>query len=208
MTGLILVRHGETEMSGRYLGHTDPPLSTRGRAQAAVLAERLAGEPLVAVYSSHLRRALMTAQLIAAPHRLEVGVTTDLAELDFGDWDSLTYQEIARNDSEWLARWLANPLAVRPPGGETLAEMSERVMGAIKSIVAEHAEETVAIVTHGGPARATVCHALGIPLSAQWRVCQDLAAISRLEFKARRATLVSLNDICHLLYLDTDHGAS
>ena len=198
MTRLILVRHAESKMQGCYLGRVDPSLSVQGRAQAATLARRMAGESLAAVYSSSLKRALATAQMIAAPHGLEVSVIAELAELDFGDWDGLTYQEIAEVAPHRFNRWLADPAEVRPPNGETLLEMSQRVMEAINGIITAHPGEMVVVVTHGGPARVIVCHALGIPLSGQWRIRQDLAAVSWLDFDEGWATLSLLNDICHL----------
>ena len=198
MTRLILVRHAESEMKGCYVGRLDPPLSAQGRAQADALARRMAGQSLAAVYSSPLKRALTTAQMIAAPHGLEVNVIAELAELDFGDWDGLTYQEIAEIAPQRFNRWLADPAQARPPNGETLLEMSQRVMEAINGIIAAHPGETVVVVTHGGPARIIVCHALGISLSEQWRIRQDLAAVSWLDFDERWATLSLLNDTCHL----------
>jgi broad specificity phosphatase PhoE len=196
---LILIRHAESEGAGRYLGRrSDPPLSALGRAQAEALTRRLAGEPLAAIYSSPLRRALETAQTIALPHGLDVRVSNDLAELDFGDWEGLTYQEIAGIAPKRFNRWLTNPAEARPPNGETLSEMSQRVTEAIKGIIAAHPGEAVVVVTHGGPARVIVCHALCIPLSKQWRIRQDLAAVSRLDFDERGAILALLNDLCHL----------
>jgi broad specificity phosphatase PhoE len=198
LTRLILVRHAESEMQRRYVGRLEPPLSVRGRAQAAALARRMAGQSLAAVYSSHLKRALTTAQMIAFPHGLEVSVIAELAELDFGDWDGLTYQEIMGIAPQWFNRWLADPLRVCPPNGETLLEMSQRVMEAVNGIIAAHPGETVVVVTHGGPARVIVCHALGMPLSEQWRIRQDLAAVNRLDFDEGWVTLALLNDTCHL----------
>ena len=201
---LALIRHAESEMSGRYLGHTDPPLSDRGCAQAIALARRLGREPLLALYSSPLRRAFDTAQTVAALHGPEVEVVAALAELDFGDWDGLSYEEIEHRDPEQLTRWLADPIANHPPGGETLAHMSHRVVAAAQAIVARHSQGTVAIVSHGGPIRALVCHALKLPLEAHWRVQQDRAAITRLDWyeadnlRPAEAILSQLNDTCHL----------
>ena len=194
MTKIFLIRHAEAEGSGRYLGRrSDPPLSERGRAQAKALAGQLAGEPLAAIYSSPLRRALETARAIAAPHRLPVETVADLVEMDFGLWDGLSYQEIEARDPEQLARWLANPLAVAPPEGESLAEMSQRVINAFEATVARHPEKTVTIVTHGGPARVILCQVLGVPLAAHWRLHQDLASISRLELGEDGIVSYSLN---------------
>jgi len=198
VTQLILIRHGESEMGGRYLGRTDPPLSDRGRAQAAALARRLAEEPLSALTSSPQRRALDTAKAIAAPKGLEVSVKADLAELDFGTWDGLSYEEIERSDQERFARWLADPVTECPPGGETLAHMSQRVVAAAQVIVARHPQGKTAIVSHGGPIRALVCHALGLPLESQFRIGQDIAALTRLDWYETEVVLSVLNDTCHL----------
>jgi len=198
VTELILIRHAESEMSGRYLGRTDPPLSDPGRAQAAALARRLAEERLSGLYSSPLQRALDTAKAIAVPHGLEVKTVAYLAELDFGAWDGLSYGEIERGDPERLAGWLAHPASIPPPGGETLAHMSQRVVAATQAIVARHPQGVVAIVSHGGPIRALVCHALGLPLEAHWRIRQDLGALTRLDWCETEAALSLLNDTCHL----------
>ena len=188
MTQLILIRHAESEMGGRYLGRTDPPLSDRGRAQAAALARRLAEEPLSSLYSSPLRRALDTTKAIAAPKGLEVSIKVDLAELDFGIWDGLSYEEIERRDQKRFARWLADPVTEYPPGGEPLAHMSQRVVAATQAIVARHPQGKAAIVSHGGPIRVLVCHALGL----------DIAALTRLDWYETEVVLSLLNDTCHL----------
>jgi len=196
----MLIRHAKPKGAGRYLGRrSDPPLSSRGCAQAEALARRLAGEPLAAIYSSPLRRALETARAIAAPHHLSVETVADLAEMDFGLWDGLSYREIEAREPERLAQWLADPLAVAPPEGESLAEMGQRVIGAFEAIVTRHPGETITIVTHGGPARVILCQGLGLLLAAHWRLRQDLSAISRLELSEDGAfTLSLLNDTCHL----------
>jgi len=195
---VILIRHAESEMRGRYLGRTDPPLSDRGRAQAAALARRLAEEPLSALYSSPLQRALDTAQAIAARHGLKANAVADLAELDFGAWDGLSYEEIERREPERLAGWLRDPVTKCPPGGESLVHLSQRVVAAAQAILARHPRGDVAIVTHGGPIRTLVCHALELPLQAQWRIGQDLAALSRLDWYQAEVVLSLLNDTCHL----------
>ena len=100
--------------------------------------------------------------------------------------------------SKRLTRWLVDPATVCPPAGETLGHMSQRVVAAIQAIVARHPQGAVAIVSHGGPIRALVCHALGLPLEAQWRIGQDLAALTRLDWYGTEVVLSLLNDTCHL----------
>ena len=93
---LILVRHGSTAWNeeGKYQGTIDIPLSDRGRQEAEMVAERLRDEKIDAVYSSNLRRARETAEIIARPHGLPVQVIEELGEMNFGDWEGMTAQEI------------------------------------------------------------------------------------------------------------------
>ncbi|NLF00533.1 MAG: alpha-ribazole phosphatase [Anaerolineales bacterium] len=197
---LLLVRHGETAYNaqGRYQGQTDLPLNQLGRQQAALLASRLAGEEIHAIYTSDLRRAAETAALIAVPHRLSVHGEPRLREMSFGAWERLTYAEISERDPQALAAWQADPLGAAPPGGESLAELAARVQSAFDSIVALYPEQTVLLVAHGGPLRVLLCLALGLPPEAQWRFRLDTASLSELCCYTGDAILMRLNDTHHL----------
>ncbi len=182
---LYLVRHAEAAAKG-YVGHTDPPLSERGRAQAEALAEALRGFDGEA-WSSDLRRCVETAHL-ALPDG-EVRMTSELREVFFGEWDGLTAEEIDSRDGERFRAWLADPLDNRPPGGEGLLEMAERVVRFAGSL---DAGRDHVLVTHGGPARALICEALGLGHEGFWRVELErgkVAVISRGETRA----LLALN---------------
>lgn len=162
-TTILLARHGETEWNrdGRFQGHADPPLNELGRAQAHELAERLAAEPIAAVYASPLRRARETAEIVGDRLGLPVETADGLREVDVGSWSGLTRAEIADRFPEGSARWLAYG-----PGwddGETYERMGERVMAALAELAGRHPGEHVLVVTHGGPIRAAHAHALGIP---------------------------------------------
>ena len=147
-TLIVLARHGETDWNRdhRIQGHSDVPLNANGRAQANELAERLAGERFDAVYASDLARARETAQIAVARTGLLVTELVELREKHFGSWEGLT-------DDSVLARF---PEAHSGPWGdsETTDEMSVRVVEALKSIAAAHADGNVLVVTHGGPIRA------------------------------------------------------
>ena len=148
MTDLLLVRHGETDwnIGRRVQGHTDIPLNAAGVDQARVLTEHLAAEPLTAVFSSDLSRALDTATAVARAHRLEVNVDQRLREKNFGTWEGLTDLEIAeRFPDAHRGKW---------GDGESTEEVAERVMGVLDGIRALHPEGTVLVVSHGGPLRA------------------------------------------------------
>ena len=161
-TRLVLARHGETDWNrvGRWQGHADPPLNETGRRQAAGLADRLAGNGIVAVYSSDLARARETARAVA--HRLGLGVVEDpaLREIDVGSWSGLTRAHVAERFPEGYARWLEGEIG---HDGETREQLAERVVGAATTIGGRHAGETVLVVTHGGVIRALRRHAAGDP---------------------------------------------
>ena len=139
MTVLLLVRHGETDWNaaGRLQGHTDRPLNDYGRRQAKELAERLAGEGADAIYASDLVRAKETAEIVGERLGLTVAVDPDLREKDWGTWEGLTGDERVHVEFE----------------GESTEDHRDRVMGAVRRIVARHPEQRIVVVTHGGSLR-------------------------------------------------------
>lgn len=162
MTTILLARHGETDWNrdNRFQGHADPPLNETGRAQAAELAAALADEPLAAVYSSPLRRAFETAEIVAAPHGLEPVLLDALREVDVGSWQGLTRAEIEERFPEQFARWLHYEEGWED--GETYEEMGRRVIAGLFGLAAAHEGERILVVTHGGPVRAAHALAGGI----------------------------------------------
>jgi probable phosphoglycerate mutase len=162
VTTILLARHGETDWNrtSRFQGHADPPLNRTGRAQAAELAAALADEELAAVYSSPLRRALETAEAVAAAHGLAVTPLEALREVDVGSWEGLTHAEVERRFPEQFARWLEHG-----PGwddGESYEQMGERVVAGLLKLADVHEGERILAVTHGGPIRAALAFADGV----------------------------------------------
>jgi broad specificity phosphatase PhoE len=155
VTTILLARHGETEWnrSGRWQGWADPPLNDTGRAQARRLAEQLRTVPFDAVYSSDLRRAHETAEIVAEPHGVPVVTEPGLREIDIGAWSGLTKQEIEKQF----------PHGERPDG-ETRAEHSERVLAAVERIARANAGHRILLLTHGGTMRALHGHLSDEPL--------------------------------------------
>ena len=162
MTRILLARHGETDWNrlGRWQGHADPPLNDAGRAQAAQLAERLAGDGIAAIYSSDLTRASQTARVVADRLGLDVVEDRGLREIDVGSWSGLTRTEVEQRFPEGDARWLGGVIG---HDGETRDELTLRVVGAVERIAAAHPEGTILVVTHGGAIRALRRHAAGDP---------------------------------------------
>jgi broad specificity phosphatase PhoE len=162
VTTLLLARHGETDWNrdNRFQGNADPPLNEAGRAQAAALAEELAREPLAAVYSSPLRRAFETAEVIGARHGLEPHPVEALREVDVGAWQGLTRSEIEARFPEQFQRWLAHEQGWED--GESYEEMGTRVVPALVELAARHRGERILVLSHGGPIRAAIAAASGI----------------------------------------------
>jgi len=168
---VILVRHGETvwNQEGRFLGQSDLVLNEKGGIQAQEAADLLVGEKIDLVFSSDLLRALITSRAIASIHNTPVRIIPSLREINFGDWEGLTFKEIKTRDPALLNEWLEDPFKVRIPGGETAQEVWCRVIGAWNSISDGAADQdTVVIVAHGGPLRLLLCHLTGVDSSRQW----------------------------------------
>jgi 2,3-bisphosphoglycerate-dependent phosphoglycerate mutase len=163
VTTIHLVRHGETDWNRelRWQGHSDVPLNERGREQARKLADELSGAPLAAVYSSDLRRASETAQIVA--DRLSLPVQTDAAlrEIDVGSWEGFTLANLEARSPEAVTRWDEQG-EHGWEDGESHTAMVARVREAIQSIAARHEGEEVLVVSHGGPIRALKALAAGL----------------------------------------------
>jgi len=207
-TRLILVRHGETDwnLEGRYQGQADPHLNERGREQAKLLAERLRGERIEAIYSSDLSRAYETAKIIGEASGQEVKALPSLREVDTGVWTGLTFEEVERRSPEHLQEWLADPLRVKRLEGESYLELFERTKAAIRGIVETHPNETVLVVGHGGNIKCIVLDGLEVgaeqAIEMAGRFAADNASLHILEYDGDGVLIQNLNDTCHL------HGLS
>jgi broad specificity phosphatase PhoE len=198
---LILVRHGETDSNKARLalGRADVELNEHGRWQAQRLAASLEHEPIAAIYSSPLKRALATAEPIASSHGLEVQVDEGLTEMDIGEMEGLTFQQMGERHPQFLQAWLCDQAAREAmPGGECLLDVQERAWQAIERIRERQEQGTVAAVTHNFVILTLLCRALGLGLADFRRLRHSLAAKSVLEMGRDRIVVVSVNDTCHL----------
>jgi len=189
VTTILLARHGETDWNreNRYQGHADPPLNQTGRDQAAELAAALAAEPLAAIYSSPLRRALETAEILAVPHGLEPVTVDALREVDVGSWEGLTRAEIEQRFPEQFARWLDYQAGWED--GESYEEMGRRVIAGLLELAAAHEGERILAVSHGGPVRAAYALADGITHSEARRRGPVVANAFVAEFAVEEGVL-------------------
>jgi broad specificity phosphatase PhoE len=177
---LLLIRHAEPaeDARGRCYGSLDVGLSDRGREHARELAPTLTDEP-AAVYSSPRLRALETAALLFGREPIP---DARLREIDFGDFEGLTYEEIERSHPEIYRRWMETPTLVEFPGGESYAVVRRRALEALESIRGRHAGETAAVVAHGGVVRAILAECLAMPDEAIFRLDQPYCSISVVDW--------------------------
>ncbi len=200
MTKFILVRHGQTEwnIEGRFQGQSDVALSEEGIRQAGELALHFPADAVDAVYSSDLIRARRTAEAIAERFNLQVQTRKDLRELNFGDWEGLTYDEIVRGWPDALENFLQHPDILEVPHGETFPQVQERVMSVINEILSEQEGRTVVLTAHGGILRTLLATVLHMPLQYLWSIRQFNTAVSIIRYDEGNWTIELMNSTAHL----------
>lgn len=202
-TRLMLVRHGETELTAqrRYSGRGDVPLSASGRTQAAAVARRLADltPAVTAVVTSPLSRCVDTAAVIvAAVGAPPIVVDEDLVECDFGQWEGLTYGEVRQRWPAELAGWQRDT-GVAPPGGESFGQVSARVRRAVVRLREAYPRTGVVVVSHVSPLKLMLRDALAAGDAFLRRLYLDPGGISVVDSYADGAVAVrAVNDTAHL----------
>jgi probable phosphoglycerate mutase len=188
VTTVVLVRHGETELtsSKRFSGglaSSNPGLTDEGRAQVREVAEWLApiGEAVHVVVTSPVRRTRESAEILA--ERFGVGLVEEpgFAEMEFGTWDGMTFEEVREQRPDEIESWLGS-LDVAPGGGESFREVEKRVLDGLSRLLEDHAGRTVVVVSHVTPIKTLVAHAVDAPLTALFRMELSTASVSVLSF--------------------------
>jgi len=170
MTELILIRHGETDWNneGRYQGQSDVPLNATGQKQAEDLAQKLRQETLDAIFSSDLARAQQTAQVLSDMNGASLFLDSRLREIDQGEWEGMLFDDIRRRYKKAFEKRLRDPLQVAPPGGETVGQVRERVLEAIKEIINRYPHGLVAVVSHGLSLAVVKVHFNNLAIDTVW----------------------------------------
>ena len=200
-TTTLLLRHGETAMSveRRFAGRSDAPLTENGRRQATAAAARLAARGGIdMIVTSPLQRARRTAETVAEATGAPVTVDDGLVETDFGEWEGLTFAAAMARWPEEISAWLASA-DVAPPGGESLATVARRVLGALDRLLAAHGPGTLLLVSHVTPIKTLACRAMLAPPATMFRLHLDVGSLCEIQWFADGPALVrSLNDTAHL----------
>jgi 2,3-bisphosphoglycerate-dependent phosphoglycerate mutase/probable phosphoglycerate mutase len=182
-TSIWLVRHGQTELNKarRYQGISDSPLTPFGEQQAEALAHRLRRIPLRAAVVSPARRTQLTAEAIMADREGEIVADDRWAETNQGTWEGLTYAEVRARYPREAAERFADALHGRPAGGESLAEVAQRVLDGWRALLRQHPGGRVLVVTHATPIQLELCALSGMSPALYWRWRIDLGSVTAID---------------------------
>jgi alpha-ribazole phosphatase/probable phosphoglycerate mutase len=197
---LFLIRHGQTiwNHERRCQGFSDIPLNDEGEDQAAVLSRVLSSYPLDAVYCSDLVRSRRTAEIIASPHNISVRVDVRLRELNQGELEGSSLENLLSDHQELLKLWMESPKEVVMPGGESMTTLQQRAWQAIRDIVKNHHDKTVAVVAHNLCNLSIICKAIELDLNHFRRLKMENGSITEILFTPNHPVLVRINETRHL----------
>jgi len=199
----VLLRHGETEHTAHKRfsgwGGDDPGLSDVGRQQAELVASYLkTSGGIDAIVASPMARTRETADIIASALGLAVAIEDDVRECSFGEWDGLTFEEVQERSPDELARWLA-ATDIPPPGGESFAQVSQRVAAARRRLMEMYPNQIMLVVTHVTPVKTLIGQALDAPAHSVFRMHVNPASLSSIQwFGDGHASVNSFNETMHL----------
>lgn len=190
MSSLLIdiLRHGEPVGGACYRGQTDDALSETGWQQmtdAINLSSTNKTAPWTHIISSPLSRCADFAHQLSETHQLELNIESRFAEIDFGDWEGLTSQQIMATDPDRLSQYWNDPSNITPPNGEPLAGFKSRVTAAWNDVLDQHAsahKKHLLIITHGGTLRIIMSHVLAMPLTNLFNVDAPYACLSRFQY--------------------------
>ena len=201
---IVLVRHGETDWNRarRFQGRHGPGLNKMGRAQAEALAFTLREEPLQAIHSSPLARAMETAKAINRYHQVSLEQSSGLMEMDLGDFEGLQLEDLTREHPDFFKQWSEDPASVRIPNGETLQDVQERAWAVVEEIVRACSGGSVLLCAHNFVNLTILCKILGLGPTHFRGFRQALGAMNIIERNRGRYSLACINDTCHLRGID------
>ncbi|MBW2305711.1 MAG: histidine phosphatase family protein [Deltaproteobacteria bacterium] len=206
MTDFYLIRHGQTAWNRDrvFRGRIDVPLDDTGRREAEAVAQWLADVELNHIYSSPLSRAAETATILARNRGITVRKLEGLQDIEYGKWQGLPEIDVRRSYPALIREWETSPHQMTFPEGESLASVRARSLDCIHQLTLHHPGETLALVSHRVVLKVLCLALLGLPDSQFWHIQQDTCCINRFRMDGRSATVLLLNDTCHLKGLQRD----
>lgn len=196
---LILIRHGETKYNRAdvFRGHTDLQLDDQGRLQAEAAASYLRDLAFDNFYASPLRRAVETAEAIAAPHGGTVVPLVDFIDVDYGKWSGKSVAEVMALWPREMETWIHDPENLVFPHGESMREVWERVQGGLERLTDDN-KARVLLVSHKLINRVIICAIMGLPIKGMWRIEQFNGAMNTISKGEMGWMLIEMNNTCHL----------
>ncbi|MGY6216706.1 histidine phosphatase family protein [Methylolobus aquaticus] len=198
---LYLLRHGETEASfaGSFCGRLDPDLTPAGHQMAEDFAHAYRNHPFEAVYVSPLLRTRKTARPLCDAVGAAMHLRDGLRELDFGDWEGKTPDQVNQDHAVDYLHWLADAGWNAPTGGERGIDVTRRVLAVVDEIQREHPTGDVLVVSHKATIRLLICALLGIDIGGyRDRIGITVASLAVVEFHDNGPRLALLGDRSHL----------
>lgn len=201
---IVLVRHGETDWNriNRFQGQSNVGLNKNGKAQAEALASTLREEPLKAIYSSPITRAIETAKIINRYHNISLEKRDGLMEMNLGDFEGLQPGDLVNGHPQFFRKWFEDPASVRMPNGETLEEVQKRAWAVVEEIAETHSEGSVLLCGHNFVNLMILCRILGLEITHFRRLHQSVGSLNIIVRIRGLYTLICINDTCHLKGID------
>jgi alpha-ribazole phosphatase/probable phosphoglycerate mutase len=192
---IYIVRHGETDwnIENRMQGHTDVPLNEKGRKQAEEIARDLKDVHFDIIYTSPLTRAYETATIINKQHKVPIIKDTALQERQFGLLEGKTYEEVNKFHPALIFSETWNYPDYRPPGGESVNDISKRIHNFTKQILKTNSGKSILLVSHGVALRILVGSFLGTPPEQLERLRMKNASLTIIEISGGKPTLHVIN---------------
>ena len=196
---LILIRHGETlsNKEKRIQGISDVELSAVGIEQAHLLALSLKDHPIEAIHTSHLKRAIQTAEIINEFHRKKLHTHHDLMEMDYGDFEGVSFKKIMEVDKDFIDQWLTDPSSIKMPNGESLTQLQERAWRGLKKII--NKEENALVVSYNFTIATIICRIKNISLNEFVSACVGNASKTIVNIQKDGIFIEAFNDRSHLI---------
>ena len=207
---IYLIRHGQTDwnLEGKIQGSHDVSLNETGSKQAELLAMGMDKRPVVQIFSSRQKRALETAQAVGRRQHVAVTVIDGLEEVEFGEWEGKTWDEISREYPEEFKVWCTEPAEIVPPGGESRPQIYRRIGNALNEIL-RRSRGDIAIVSHGAALAYMVSLMLEKELGDHDEIIVKNASISTVEYdrETGKFHMAEANDVSHLKALSQEQGS-
>ena len=195
-TNIYFLRHGQTDFPLNRIycdEREDPQLNVNGIYQAKCAAISLKNADISKIYASPAKRTQMTAKELSEVTNLSVETMPAWIERRFGIWEGLHFNEIEEQFPDEYLNWKKDNVGFTPEGGETITDLRQRLSGSLKSLIEAHRGENIAIVSHVGPIRVSLCESLAMPIENYRQIQVDYASISRVDYGETRNNLIKVN---------------